>query len=181
LYAFTLYLFGLSNLLIAVTIAFLVLVEREILGRAQLRTGPILLRKLQTIIDGVKLLSKGSNVNIVRVVFLGLSFYLLSSCGVDIVFILSLIGISFLRMSMGSENMYSKLGRLRILMLILSFEILLVILILNEGLICILILTFCLMVDGGRTPTDLVEGESELVSGFNTEFGGLLFTCFFYG
>lgn len=33
----------------------------------------------------------------------------------------------------------------------------------------------------GRTPIDLIEGESELVSGFNTEFSGGEFVRFFLG
>jgi len=168
-------------LVIAVSIAFLVLVERELLGGLQLRTGPVNLGKLQTVIDGVKLLTKGSNINIVGIIFIGSSFYLLSSSGLDMIFVLSVIAISFLSMVMGSENIYAKLRRLRILMLVLTFEIVIIILILNDGLLPLCILIFCFMIDGGRTPVDLVEGESELVSRFNTEFGGLLFTCFFIG
>lgn len=168
-------------MVIAVSIAFLVLVERELLGGLQLRTGPVNLGKLQTVIDGVKLLTKGSNINIVGIIFIGSSFYLLSSSGLDMIFVLSVIAISFLSMVMGSENIYAKLRRLRILMLVLTFEIVIIILILNDGLLPLCILIFCFMIDGGRTPVDLVEGESELVSRFNTEFGGLLFTCFFIG
>lgn len=33
----------------------------------------------------------------------------------------------------------------------------------------------------GRTPVDLVEGESELVSRFNTEYAGRVFVGFFLG
>lgn len=33
----------------------------------------------------------------------------------------------------------------------------------------------------GRTPVDLVEGESELVSGFNTEYAGRVFVGYFLG
>lgn len=36
-----------------------------------------------------------------------------------------------------------------------------------------------LYMEVGRTPYDLVEGESELVSRFNTEFSRRMFTLFF--
>merc|ERR1712212_398129 len=41
-----------------------------------------------------------------------------------------------------------------------------------------LFISICLM-ELGRTPFDLVEGESELVSGYNIEYGGFGFTCLF--
>lgn len=38
---------------------------------------------------------------------------------------------------------------------------------------------FIVLVEGGRTPFDFMEGESELVSGFNVEFGGVFFSFIF--
>lgn len=37
------------------------------------------------------------------------------------------------------------------------------------------------LMEAGRTPNDLVEGESELVSGFNTEYARSIFVYFFLG
>ncbi|WP_208326633.1 NADH-quinone oxidoreductase subunit H, partial [Bacillus albus] len=39
--------------------------------------------------------------------------------------------------------------------------------------------TLCLLAEVGRRPFDLAEGESELVRGFNVEYGGRLFTIIF--
>merc|ERR1712066_170305 len=43
------------------------------------------------------------------------------------------------------------------------------------------ILVLCVLAELNRTPFDLLEGESELVSGFNTEFGSGGFTLLFIG
>merc|ERR1712012_355403 len=44
-----------------------------------------------------------------------------------------------------------------------------------------LALFFVSLIEIGRTPFDLVEGESELVSRYNIEYGGLRFTFLFLG
>nr|WFF64452.1 NADH dehydrogenase subunit 1 [Pseudoacanthocephalus sp.] len=47
------------------------------------------------------------------------------------------------------------------------------------SLALLLALLLGMVVESGRTPTDFVEGESELVSGLTTEMGGLVFSFLF--
>ena len=43
------------------------------------------------------------------------------------------------------------------------------------------LLFLCMLADSSRIPFDLIEGESELVSGFNTELSLLSFLLIFFG
>lgn len=102
-----------------------------------------------------------------------------------------------------SNSNYSIIGRVRLISQIISYEVVLIliffiILILNERytlinfflfqevvkylyfiFIIILIVIFRILVELNRTPTDLVEGESELVSGFNIEYSSGRFSLIF--
>merc|ERR1712174_12803 len=82
-----------------------------------------------------------------------------------------------------SSNMYSKIGRYRLIVLAWRYDIvLLVILLLIPKILMILgVMYFVFSCEVGRTPIDLIERESELVSGFNTEFSGREFVRFFLG
>jgi NADH:ubiquinone oxidoreductase subunit H len=93
--------------------------------------------------------------------------------------ILSGLGYVFLSGVFYSECMYSMYRRLRAVISMMSYDIiLLIILVMIPGIwLPIVILVFSAEV--GRTPSDLVERESELVSGFNTEYARRVFVRYF--
>lgn len=170
------------------SVAFLVLLERKLLGRVQLRTGPVnvgYLGILQTVMDGIKLLNKPSALNNVFS-FLFLCIMLLitivSNYYVMMVVILALM-LLLVNGIVISDNIYSKIRCFRLIVLAWGYDILLlIILLISPKIIVISILIyFVFSCEVRRTPIDLIEGESELVSRFNTEFSGGEFVRFFLG
>lgn len=96
--------------------------------------------------------------------------------------VLILLAYAFLGVVYLSSNLYSILRRHRAVVVMIGFDVvLLLLLFLDISLLVLLLGMFIFSAEGGRTPIDLVERESELVSGFNTEYGGLIFVLFFLG
>lgn len=98
-----------------------------------------------------------------------------------IIVVLSRLGYVFLAGVIYSECIYSIYGGLRAVISILSYDILLLIVLLILPNLWILVMVLIFSAEVRRTPTDLVERESELVSGFNTEYAGGVFVGYFLG
>lgn len=170
------------------SVAFLVLLERKLLRGVQLRTRPANVRYwgiLQTVIDGLKLLNKPSAINnmysfMFLIMILIMRFT--SSYYIMIVIMLALILLLLNRIIM-SNNIYSKMRGYRLVVLAWRYDIVLLVLLLlvPKMVVILIVMYFVFSCEVGRTPIDLIEGESELVSGFNTEFSGGEFVRFFLG
>jgi len=82
-----------------------------------------------------------------------------------------------------SDNTYSKIRGFRLVVLAWGYDIvlLLILLLIPKMIIVVGVTYFIFSCEVRRTPIDLIEGESELVSGFNTEFSGGEFVRFFLG
>jgi NADH-ubiquinone oxidoreductase chain 1 len=63
----------------------------------------------------------------------------------------------------------------------ISYDIMLIICLIVYGNVWLLLMLFVFSAEVRRTPVDLVEGESELVSRFNTEYAGGVFVGYFLG
>lgn len=175
-------------LMILLSVAFLVLLERKLLGRVQLRTRPNNVGYwgvLQTVMDGLKLLNKPSAINnlysfIFLVCILIMSFMM--NYYMIIVMMLALILLLLNRIIL-SDNTYSKMGGFRLIVLAWGYDIvlLMILLVAPKSVLIVCIMYFIFSCEVRRTPIDLIEGESELVSRFNTEFSGREFVGFFLG
>lgn len=132
----------------------------------------------------MKLISKGIFIFSLIGFFFFFNALYLSNIFNSIIFlgVLILLAYAFLRVVYLSNNLYSILGRHRAVVVMIGFDVvLLLLLFLDMSLLVLLLGIFIFSAEGRRTPIDLVERESELVSRFNTEYGGLIFVLFFLG
>nr|WFD61117.1 NADH dehydrogenase subunit 1 [Ptilometra sp. DH-R] len=212
---------------ILIAVAFIVLIERKILGYMQLRKGPSIVGPYgttQTIADGIKLFIKENlkpSSATPTLFFLSPALFLLltlilwtiipcpnANININLSLIL-ILGISSLSVysllgsGWASNSKYSLIGGIRAVAQTISYEIsislILLSIILLSGsfnlnsiintqnnswfIISCIPLSYIWYVSSlaetNRTPFDLTEGESELVSGYNVEYAGGPFALFF--
>merc|ERR1712157_168499 len=134
-------------------------------------------------IDGLKLLNKPSAINnIYSFTFLVMILLIRFTSGYYMIIVIMLaLMLLLLNRIILSSNIYSKIGRYRLVVLAWGYDIvLLVILLLIPKILMMMGVIYSVFsCEVGRTPIDLIERESELVSGFNTEFSGREFVGFF--
>nr|ALO64555.1 NADH dehydrogenase subunit 1 [Lasioglossum malachurum] len=214
-------------LMMMISMAFMTLFERKVLGYIQNRKGPnkvMILGLFQPFSDVIKLLNKEMffldkvNLNyymlmpmlslmLSMMLWLVYPFYInIYSMNVGIIFILMLMSLGVFPIMLGgwsSNSNYSMLGAMRSVAQSISYEVSLFLIIFNLILLVesfslleflkfqvdvkflfmvypiYLMFMISMLIELNRTPFDLVEGESELVSGFNTEYFSGLFALIF--
>nr|QTT57974.1 NADH dehydrogenase subunit 1 [Plectrocnemia sp. 1 YW-2021a] len=211
---------------VLISVAFLTLLERKVLGYIQNRKGPNKLGMVglfQPFSDAIKLFSKEKvfffNLNIFIYILCPMMMFINSlllwlvynfyggmyyfNFGLLFMFCVMSLSVYYIMfMGWSSNSSFSFIGGMRGIIQVISYEISMIMFILvmlsysmsfnltkfSENQLYIWLMfnffLFIMMMSSmlaelNRTPFDFVEGESELVSGFNIEFGGALFAMIF--
>ena len=182
-------------LLFVVRISFLVLVERYVLRSSQSRTRCWVtgyFRVLQTLVDRGKLFLKSERLGQIfcRLGFFCFALLCISYCAqyLYLLLLLSLLSLSLLLATFTSNNSFALVSFLWVVLVSISFDVVMcfylfscIYVLSSSFAFCLpLFIGFCLM-ELRWTPFDLLERESELVSGYNIEYGGFGFTLLFLG
>jgi len=153
-----------------------------------------LFRLLQTLVDGGKLfLKKTTKVDLLSA-FLFFTFSMVAvsvanggSLGwLHCLLALALLSLSLFVVCLINGSTYRFIAAYRTVLMAVSFDILFgfflvlqLYLVSARGAICLFLFAIVCLLELRRTPYDLVEGESELVSGYNVEYAGFGFTLLF--
>jgi NADH-quinone oxidoreductase subunit H len=206
-------------------------IERRVVGRMQSRLGPNRLGPfglLQPIADAIKLMQKevlqprgadGLVFTLAPIAFTvpGIAVLavlpwgrnmVLANLDVGVVFILALSSLAALAVfagGYGSNNKYAMFGAMRVIAMLVSYEIPIVLALLGVVLfagtmnpagivlfqednrvflamvqpLAFIIYFISVSAELNRTPADIAEAESEIVGGYHTEYSGMKFGLFY--
>ena len=211
--------------IILTIVAMITYVERKLLAAVQLRKGPSIVGPLglfQPIADCVKLLCKQiiwskdtSKILFCLPPFISILFTLICFLYVPLPFIGSIIKCEYSAIivvclstlsafgeclpGLISNSQYQRYGAYRAMKQIMSYELCIVLCVLNVCLISdsydlsiiaektnlfvlphiFIIYIAASLAEGNRTPFDVLEAEQELIAGYHTDYSGILFGVFY--
>merc|ERR1711876_806 len=100
--------------------------------------------------------------------------------------VLAALSLSLFVVCLKAASTYSLIAAYRGVLMTVSFDVAIgfflivqMFMVHSRRLLCLLLFNALCLLELGRTPFDLVEGESELVSGYNIEYARFRFTLLF--